>query len=507
MHKSFYFLLAAVLLLTINASAQKVTYTEPDRDDTRQLNFEIIGKLGANILIYKNVRDNHFIVRYDQNMKLIDKTKLGFMPDRVINADFFNYPRHAYMIYQYQRKNVVYCMGVKIDAEGKAVGEPLEMDTTQISFWASNRLYTVISSEDKKKIAVFKMNTKNEKQYILTTAIFDDTLKLLQKHRMYISMPERNDYLTEFTLDNDGDLAFLKVGSINQNDNIDELQLYIKPLQSESIAHYDVSLKKNMYLDDVRMKADNVNKRFLITSFYSKSRRNNIEGLYSFIWDKQTASAVVADGIQFSDDLRSDVRTSNSSIKSVFNDFFIRNMVMRSDGGYLITAEAIYTTTRGGSPFNRWNYYSPYASPYGYQAYGRYSYMYPWSGNSAFANTTRYFADNVLVLSFDNTGKLEWSNLVRKSQYDDNTDDYLGYSMLNTGNALHFLFNLQEKRNLILTDQEIDPSGQVKRNPTFRNLDKGFDFMPRYGKQIGSKTIIVPCQYRNYICFAKVELS
>jgi hypothetical protein len=30
--------------------------------------------------------------------------------------------------------------------------------------------------------------------------------------------------------------------------------------------------------------------------------------------------------------------------------------------------------------------------------------------------------------------------------------------------------------------------------------------MPRYGKQVAAKTIIFPCQYRNYICFAKVEL-
>ncbi len=504
MQKKLY--LFGCLLFTISSLfAQKITYTEPEKDDTRQLNFEIIGKVSGNILLYKNVRDDHFISKYDQGMKLLDKNKLDFIPERLINADFLSYNEHSYMIYQYQKKNIVYCMAAKIDGNGKVVGEPVQMDTTQISFWASNKIYTVMNSDDKKKVAVFKVNTKNEKIHFLTTSVFDENLNLLKKDLMAIAMPERHDYLTEFTIDNDGDIVFLKATNQGFEDNIYKLELLIKPLQSPSLVAYPVSLK-NVYIDDVRVKTDNTNKRFLITSFYSKSRRNNIDGLYSFIWDKSSGQGVVATGTLFSDDLRSDVRNGNAS-KTAFNDFFLRNMTMRNDGGYIITAESISTLRRGGNSTSRWNYFSPYYSPYEYQSFGRYSYMYPWAGRSAFAQTTRYFADNVLVLSFDNTGKLEWSNLIRKSQYDDNTDSFLGYSMINTGSDLHFLFNMQEKKALILNNQEIDAEGQIKRNPTFKNLDKGYEFMPRYGKQIGSKTIIVPCQYRNYICFAKVELS
>ena len=31
----------------------------------------------------------------------------------------------------------------------------------------------------------------------------------------------------------------------------------------------------------------------------------------------------------------------------------------------------------------------------------------------------RYHADNVTILSFDKTGKLEWSNVIHKEQFDD----------------------------------------------------------------------------------------
>ena len=108
-------------------------------------------------------------------------------------------------------------------------------------------------------------------------------------------------------------------------------------------------------------------------------------------------------------------------------------------------------------------------------------------------------------MNFDNDGKLIWSNVVHKSQYDDETDNYLSYQILNEGGELHFLFNELERRNQLLSDQSITPNGQLIRNPTLKSLDKGYSFMPRFAKQVSAKQIIVPCTFRNYICFAKLD--
>jgi hypothetical protein len=76
---------------------------------------------------------------------------------------------------------------------------------------------------------------------------------------------------------------------------------------------------------------------------------------------------------------------------------------------------------------------------------------------------------------------------------------------MNTGSEVHFLFNQLERKQLLLTDQSVTADGQIHRSPTIRNLDRGYQFMPRFGKQVGAKQMIIPCQYRNYICFAKVD--
>ncbi len=119
----------------------------------------------------------------------------------------------------------------------------------------------------------------------------------------------------------------------------------------------------------------------------------------------------------------------------------------------------------------------------------------------------RYHADNLAVLSFSSTGELEWNNVVGKTQFNDESDDQISYQVMNTGGELHFLFNLQERRNNLLSDFSMAPDGVMTRNPTLKNLERGYEFMPKYGKQVSSRQMIIPCLYRNYICFAKVDYN
>jgi hypothetical protein len=110
-----------------------------------------------------------------------------------------------------------------------------------------------------------------------------------------------------------------------------------------------------------------------------------------------------------------------------------------------------------------------------------------------------------MVLSFDKDHVLQWSNVISKTQFDDETDALVSHSLMNTGGELHFLFNLYERRTLLLNDHSIDAEGKITRHPTLRNLERGVEFMPRLGKQISAGSTIVPCQYRNYLTFAKID--
>lgn len=498
-------LLALILLSSPLAKAQvsQIIYTEPEKEDGRRTNFEIIGKMNDNFLIFKNNNSNSAVGIYDNEMKLLQRVPLTFMPEKYINVDFVAYPDFCYMIYEYQKKSIVHIAAVKLNSQAQMVGQPMELDTTQVGFAANNKIYTTAISEDKQRIMIFKINSKDPKNFLFTTFLYDDQLKLVDRHRMFLPMEERNELFTDFLLDNEGQLVFGKYLRSGSNDYVSRVSIVSKGPTADTFSIKDIG-SGDRILDEIKMKLDNNNKRYILTGFYYKQRRGNIEGLYTVIWDKASNSRVDEKVTIFNDELRALAKSTDAGIKTAFNDFFIKHIVTKKDGGYLIVSESLYTTSRGNM-FNRWDYMNPYGpgfySPYYYSPY--YS---PWGAGRPYGNyATRFHAENLMVLSFDKENNMQWSNIIPKSQFDDETENLISHELVNTGGELHFLFNLSERHNMLLNDQSISPEGRVTRYPTLKNLDRGYDFMPRYGKQVSSYESIIPCLYRNYLCFSKVD--
>jgi hypothetical protein len=485
----------------------RIVYTEPEREDSRRTEFDIIGKVGGNYLVYKNNRNDHAISVYDEEMKLKDRVKLDYIKDRWINMDFVAYQNHFYMIYQYQQRNTLYCVGVKLDANAQKMGEPFELDTTHIGFAANNKIYSTVNSDDKQRIMIFKVNSRNQKNFFFTTLLFDQNLSLLNKSRMSMVMEERNDYFTDFLLSNDGDLVFGKFRRNNSNsDFISKIFMVIKHPDEPEFSINEIDTEKKI-LDELKIKVDNSNKRILVNSLYYKQRRGNIEGMYTMVID-QKKNVKIADTVTiFNEDLRAAAKGSDANTRMAFNEYYIKNVITRRDGGFMIITESMYNTPRVGA-FNRGNYFNygnPWLSPLDYYYWSpAYSSIYnPW--NRFGGSSTRYYAENIMVLSYNANGGLEWSNVIPKSQFDDESDNMLSYQIVNTGGELHFLFNQFEKRTLLLNDQTMAPNGKITRNPTLKNLDKGYEFMPRLGKQVSARQMIIPCLYRSYLCFAKID--
>lgn len=504
MNRLLAFLLLSTLLTGSQLVAQRVIYSDPNKDDLRQTNFEIIGRYGSNVLVYKNLRNRNVISVYDADMKETSRLSLEYLNERMLNVDFISYPDYAWMIYQYQRKNIVYCMAAKIDGLGRKMGDVLQLDTTDINYNTNSKLYSVVNSEDKNRIVVFKINNRNEQRYGVKTLLYDKELTPLKTSRIPLAMNDRNDLLSDFAVDNEGNFFFARGERPSSNGNVLKLFLIQKPFAQDTFLIHPIKLD-NISLDEVKMKADNANNHYVITSFYYKGRKNIIDGIFHSVWDKATNTEIANTAIPLGDDIRQDARGENN-IKNAFNEFYLQQIVLKRDGGFVVCAENLYTSSRGvASPYSRWDYLSPYSSPFNSYYYSRWGgWGYPYS--SRWGNqVTRYNADNVVVLSFDKNGKLDWSNTIHKSQFDDESEASVSYQMINTGDALRYIYNDFEKRTPLLAYQSIEPAGQITRNPTLKNLDQGYSFLPRYAKQTGQRQVIIPCLYRNYLAFAKLE--
>lgn len=437
--KSFFLFFILTSAYTLSFS-QQITYTQPESQDSKSLDFEIIGKIHDNFLIYKHIRNNYAICTYDNSMRLLDRIDLRFMPDKILNIDFITYPDFAWLIYQYQKRNIMHCMAAKINADGKLLADPVELDTTYINFFADNKIYSTINSEDKSKIMIYKIQRKNGK-YDFTTLLFNDGLQLMHQSKIPTDFDDRRDMFSDFFVDNDGNFVFTKGNKSNTKDFIQDLSIIIKHPEGDSFDLATLDLSGN-YLDAIKLKIDNVNKHYVINSLYYIKRRGNVEGVFTAVWDIDGKRMITQRFQNLGDTVRS-VAKNDGPNKTALNDFFIRDVILKKDGGFILTAEDFYSQSQA-SPWNRYDYLYGYPSfsPYNYYLYSPYSYGYygrPYYSNSG---QQRYYYNNILVLSMDKSGKTNWASVVNKSQYDDETDNYLSYLITISGGQLHFLFKI-----------------------------------------------------------------
>lgn len=501
MNRIYYLFIFFAFLVPVTLQAQTIHISDYDREDNRNINFEIIGKMNANILVYKNIRTKHKINVFDAEMNTLETVVLDFVPNNTFNIDFVAYPDYFFMIYQFQKGSILHCMAVKMDAMAKKIEEPIELDTTRIPLMSSNKIYSTIYSEDRKHIMIFKVQTRYQK-FNMATMLFDNQMNLLKRSRYLTDYNERKDNYDNFLVSNEGNMLFTYARQSGNRDYNSQLFLVSKKPLTEDWDQLEIDLDKK-YVDEVKLKIDNRNNRYLVNSFYYKKTYGSIDGLFTYIWDKANARSAAARFMEFNDSIRSEAKTSGM-LRFAMDNFFIRQIIVKGDGGFVLTAEDFSKDVRGNNSFDRYDYlYNPYSLSPGNYYYNPYTGYYRPLGSYG-NQSTRYYFENILVLSFNKSGQLEWDKIIRKDQFDDNEENFMSFSTMTSGNEIHFLFNA-DKRNQIISDQGLTPDGTLNRYPTLKSEQRGYEFMPSLSKQVGARQIIIPCALRNYICFAKVE--
>ncbi|MFT3904207.1 MAG: hypothetical protein QM727_13610 [Niabella sp.] len=534
------FFLSVFLLLAIFsiADAQHIIYADDNKSDVQRMNFEIIGKLANNYLIYKELKNNTRISVYDEVMHLVEEVPVTIFPQKasLLDVAFFPYRSHAYLIYQYQTGDIVYCEAARVEANGRILEQPTVLDTTHISYTTKGKIYNVITNNDKSRLLVFKINRRDRSLYKASTLLVDNSLAPL--HRGQFTIPidnEKGERLGGYSLSNDGDFIFTKYTRLKSG-NIAESSLAVAGAGTDGFETYPIGNSigiDQLFLDDIKIKVDDVNKRVLLASYFSQSKKGNIDGIYVAAFGKN-GNRDFERTITFTEELKKKVK-SRSSVREAFNNQFINQIITQDNGAFTISSEALYTSNNN---WDRWGFWGPgmyagwgfgpgwgwggwgswgwgpgwggYWSPYYYYSPFYYrSYWWggwgPWGGGLYDRGWSKFHADNVAILSFDKNGLLQSDNVIVKRQDDTETDGTISYQVMNTEDGTYFLLNNSGKVSE-LECIALGNDGSLHKSGSIEAKTKRLDFMPRYGKQVGSTEMIVPYLYKKNIGFSKWKL-
>jgi hypothetical protein len=502
--KLFYFL---CIVLSSNVSiAQNITYSEVEKTDSRNLNFEILGRFSENILIYKNLNRSHKLSIYENTMAIKETIKLDFISDKTFNLDFIKYQDYFLMIWQYEKGNTTFCKAAKMNADGKIIGTAIHLDSTKMGFFANKVYYTTTWSEDKKKILIYKTQSKLE-SFLLVSKIYDENLALLDSTRRTIEYNNNKESFTDLQVSNDGTIVFCKLKENARQEYINTIEVNFKKINVFELANVEVPLDKQLVQEPV-IKIDNLNGNFVLTSFSYKKNRGNVDGILSATFDSKKLSLLQSKINVFDDSLLAKL-SGRPDWRTAYDNFFIKNVILKKDGGFILVKEE-YTKQRrfGGNFDDRLN--SPYGGSFGattsdYYLYNRgyNGYYRPYVDNNTRDITYNY--NDIIVSSITKDLKLEWSSVINKTTSDVETDNYLSFSNMNAGGEVHFLFLQKDNNRQILSDHALQASGTIVRNATLKSREAGYEFMPRLARQTGARQMVMPCVVRNNIAFAKIE--
>lgn len=479
-------LLAVLLVLGClgkeKADAQEVIYSAYEKFDLRSGDFSVVGKANGKLYTYHGSSEGFFLDAYNDSMEKMATVVLDFFPKKIYETHFVCYNDKIIILYQSVESNRVIQYAALLDGDGRLKKGPLKLDEAKTGiFGPSKEYFSSAISENKQSIVVYAAAAKGES--VQFKGFWLDTELNVTKRLSSTFKADKDVSVGEALLANDGVLyfsAFTPVGNKNYADRLWLLRLDTSDRRFQSVA-FPLNEK---FAASAYMKMDNVNNRVYIGGFYSEKKNGNYEGVLFGYYDVPAGALQNHKMIAFDDRLKN--ASGERNTKRAFNDYQVRQLIVKNDGGFVMISEDYFMTTRN-SYTPGWGYYSYYYSPF----------MAP--------SIREYHYNDILALSYDGNGNREWNAFVRKEQYSQEDGGiFSSYALLNTGGTLGMLFNDFNRSRSAIQLATVDAEGDVKMQSFAAQGNNDPDWLPRSGKQVSSREIVIPCMRRRQICFAKV---
>lgn len=464
------------------AQAQDVIYSPYNKFDFRNGEYSVVGMCGGRLYTYYSDAKNAYLDAYDDSMNKLATVMLDFFPEKIYQVKFITYPDKMMVLYQSVESNHVVQYVAVLDGAGRLKKNPVKLEEVKAGIFGPTKNYfSSVISEDKKTIVVYSTSGKGG-DFELDGKWLDDDGNVTK--RSHATFHGDNDLSHgEANVANNGDVyvsAYTAAGGRGFADQFFVLRL---EAGSNKFDAHELPLMSN-YAGNIFLKIDNPNNRIYTGGFYSDKKNGDYTGVIYGYYDIAGASFQNLKMIPFDNQVF--INSGARSKKHAFDNYQVRQLIVKNDGGFVLVSEAFYVTTR--------NNYMP--------GFGYYSWYYnPYSASIV----NEYHYNDIMALSYKADGTNEWSAFIPKEQY--SVEDgglFSSYALLNTGGTLAFLFNDFNNSHSRIQLAALDNGGHVTMNSFTAQGNDNPDWMPRAGKQVASRAIVVPCLRKKQICFAKV---
>jgi len=476
-------LLLLALFCCSTLMAQEVLYSPYQKFDFRGGDFAVVGKSGGRLYTYHGSQEGYYLDAYDDSMGHAATVVLDFFPKKIYETRFVLSANSMVVLYQAIEGNKVIQYAALLDEKGRLQKGPLQLSEAKTGIFGPTRSYfSSAVSEDKKTIVVYSTTEKGDHIDFEGKWIDAATLNVTQRNHASYKGDGNDLTASEGVLTNDATLYLPVYTPVGGKDYSDQLWLLSMGKEGGKFTAKELPMN-GLFVANAYIKADNMNNRIYIGGFYSDKKNGNYMGALYAYYDAATGSYMNKKTLPF--DQRLITETGDRSKKHAFNDYNVKHLIVNTDGGFVMIAENYYVATR-----------STYAPAWGY---------YSWYSPSMGQNVREYHYNDILVASYNGNGEMQWHAFVRKDQYSQEDGGvFSSFALLNTGGSLAFLFNDFNTNRSRIQLATVDGEGKTNMRSFTTDGNDDPDWLPRSGKQVSAREMVVPCLKRRQICFAKI---
>ena len=440
--------------------------------------YDLLGRIDDKFIVFRDKGDTKEIDIFDKYLEHTSHTELFFEKRKSTVVHTLGLDTSFQLIYNYVDKDSIY---IKMRRYNSAVVLQDSSEIGRLPKKIIRKKISEVTSEDKSKVLIYTLDDEDNFLFFLYD---NDRNTLLTESKLAIPDFEPNKHSYELKLTNSGQLLVLLVKPDFNRNAIFSL-VHFDLYNQKATAHL---LNSEKYQRDYFLDYDNQNDKVIFCGTFSEKRGKNAEGYY--IINKRLGDLQLEETakiLPFPDQLIEEVGRSKRKKNKVFQDFTVREVLKRNDGGFLIMMEL-------SKEFSRRNSYSPTTN------FDRGSY-----GPAARRGWVDYYNEDIIVSSISPAYEFDWSKILYKKQFSqDDEAIYSSFFVMKTPSRLRLLYNDEIKKSNTVSEYIMDPTGKIARNSLLSTEDQEMKLRFRDALQISNRELLVPSETNYDLILVKI---
>lgn len=225
------------------------------------------------------------------------------------------------------------------------------------------------------------------------------------------------------------------------------------------------------YLNEVQIGYDRANHRVRLAGFYAEKDRGPLQGVLVAQVQPDSMRFDTIGYSRFDAEFAQKLHGYKANKKEKeLTDYFLGDLIMRSDGGVVLLAESNYQTN---------------------QTYVQYSQGFP-----IYREVVYYHYDEVVLVSINPNGSIDWRQIIPKTQTSVTPSPYFSYAAFPAGPYVHLLFNEESRSRTSVMLYSVSNTGQVVPRNVLTNDINDAMIIPGDAKVISPNTLLLPASRR-----------